>query len=64
MIDGHHVVGAPAEDDLRGVTLRVHRVLCGPGRYADLRRDMPAVFREAGHEVGIIIAFVDEGDEQ
>jgi hypothetical protein len=26
MIDGHHVVGAPAEDDLRGVTLRVHRV--------------------------------------
>ena len=26
MLDGHHVVGAPAEDDLRGVTLRVHRI--------------------------------------
>jgi len=25
---------------------------------------MPAAFWEAGHEVGIIIAFVDEGDEQ
>ena len=26
MLDGHHVVGAPAQDDLRGVMLRVHRV--------------------------------------
>jgi hypothetical protein len=26
MLDGHHVVGAPAEDDLRGVALRVHGV--------------------------------------
>ena len=26
MLDGHHVIGAPAEDDLRGVTLRVHGV--------------------------------------
>jgi hypothetical protein len=26
MLDGHHVTGAPAEDDLRGVMLRVHRV--------------------------------------
>ena len=26
MLDGHHVVGAPAEDDLRGVMLRVHCV--------------------------------------
>jgi len=25
MLDGHHVTGAPAEDDLRGVALRVHR---------------------------------------
>jgi len=25
---------------------------------------MPAVFREASHEVGIIIVFIDEGDEQ
>jgi len=25
---------------------------------------MPAAFREAGHEVGIIIAFIDDGDEQ
>jgi hypothetical protein len=39
-------------------------ILWGPGRYADLRRDVPAASREAGHEVGIIIAFVDEGDEQ
>ena len=26
MLDGHHVAGAPAEDDLRGVALRVHGV--------------------------------------
>jgi hypothetical protein len=26
MLDGHHVVGAPAEDDLRGVALGVHGV--------------------------------------
>jgi len=26
MLNGHHVVGAPAEDDLRGVMLRVHCV--------------------------------------
>jgi hypothetical protein len=26
MLDGHHVAGAPAGDDLRGVMLRVHRV--------------------------------------
>ena len=26
MLDGHHVIGAPAEDGLRGVMLRVHRV--------------------------------------
>jgi hypothetical protein len=26
MLDGHHVIGAPAKDDLRGVTLRVHWV--------------------------------------
>jgi hypothetical protein len=26
MLDGHHVIGAPAEDDLRGVALRVHCV--------------------------------------
>ena len=26
MLDGHHVAGAPAEDELRGVVLRVHRV--------------------------------------
>jgi hypothetical protein len=47
-----------------GFRLRVQGVLCGPGRYADLRRDMPAAFGEASHEVGIIIAFIDEGDEQ
>jgi hypothetical protein len=39
-------------------------VLCRPGRYADLRRAMPAAFREADHEIGIIIPFIDEGDEQ
>ena len=39
-------------------------ILCRPGRYADLRRDMPAAFQEASHEVGIIISFIDEGDEQ
>jgi hypothetical protein len=38
--------------------------LWGPGRYADLLRDMSAAFREAGHEIGIIILFVDGGDEQ
>ena len=26
MLDGHHVVGAPAKDGLRGVMLRVHGV--------------------------------------
>ena len=26
MLDGHHVAGAPAEDHLRGVMLRVHGV--------------------------------------
>jgi hypothetical protein len=26
MLDGHHVIGAPAEDDLRSVSLRVHCV--------------------------------------
>ena len=26
MLDGHHVVGAPAEDGLRGVMLGVHCV--------------------------------------
>jgi len=25
---------------------------------------MSAAFREAGHEVGMIIPFIDEGDEQ
>jgi len=25
---------------------------------------MPAAFREAGREIGIIILFVDEGEEQ
>ena len=54
-LDGHHVIRAQAEDDLRGVALRVHRVLWGPGCYADLRRDLPAALREAGHEIGIII---------
>jgi len=38
-------------------------VLCRHLRYADLRRDMPAVCLVAGHEIDIIIAFKDEGDE-
>jgi hypothetical protein len=42
-LDGHHAAGALAEDDLRRVRLRVHRVLCRHLRYADLRRDMVAV---------------------
>ena len=46
------------------LALGVQRVLWGPGRYADLRRDVPAAFREAGHEIGIIIPFIDGGDEQ
>jgi hypothetical protein len=49
------------------VKVRPHRmqsVLCRPVRYADLCREMPAAFREAGQEAGIIIVFTDEGDEQ
>jgi len=51
------------EDGLRGVVLRVQRVLCRHLRYADLRRDMSAVCLVADHEIDIIIAFKDEGDE-
>jgi hypothetical protein len=52
------------EDGLRGVVLGVQRVLCRHDRYADLRRDLPAVCLVAGHEIGIIISFVRERDEQ
>jgi hypothetical protein len=54
----------PAGDELRGVALRVQGVLCRRDRYADLRRDLPAVCLVAGHEIGIIISFVRERDEQ
>ena len=62
-LDGHHVVRVAGEDGLRGVVLRVQRVLCRHLRYADLRRDMSAVCLVADHEIDIIIAFKDEGDE-
>ena len=58
------VVRVALLDEAGGViALGVQRILCRHLRYADLRRDMPAVCLVADHEIDIIIAFKDEGDE-
>ena len=43
MLDGHHVIGAPAEDGLRGVMLRVHRVdrEDRPGQVGERLQELP-----------------------
>jgi len=50
-------------DEAGSLPLGVQGVLCRHLRYADLRRDMPAVCLVADREIDIIIAFKDEGDE-
>jgi hypothetical protein len=52
-LDGHHVVGAPAQDDLRGVMLRVHRVDrqdC-PGQAGERLQQLP----HRGDLVGLLV---------
>jgi hypothetical protein len=58
------VAAVVVRDEAGGVLLGVQGVLCRHGCYGDLCRDMPAVCLRAGREVGIIIAFRDERDEQ
>ena len=56
MLDGHHVVGAPAEDDLRGVALRVHcvdRDDCG-GKAGERLQQFP--------DRGDLVGFLVHGD--
>jgi hypothetical protein len=49
------------DKELGVLALGVQRVLCRPGCYADLRREMSTFAQEAGCEVCIIIPFSMKG---
>jgi hypothetical protein len=53
MLDGHHVIGAPAEDGLRGVMLRVHCVDRDdrPGQVGERLQELP----HRGDLVGLLV---------
>jgi hypothetical protein len=63
-LHGENVVSVEVLADQRGEgALGVEGILCRHLRYADLRRDMPTVCLAAGNEIGIIIPFKHERDE-